>query len=166
MHPAASEIINNLNLAPHPEGGYFREVYRSEDKIRRDSLPERYNSDRIFSTSIYFLLEGEQVSRFHRLRSDEIWYYHSGSSALIYIIEENGHLVKKRIGRNISAGDEFQVIIRRNSWFAAEVEDNSSYLLAGCLVSPGFEFADFELGERDTLLDSFPGYSELIRRFT
>src|SRR5690606_17226591 len=98
---------------------YFKEIYRSKEIIEEKALPGRFKGNRNYSTSIYFLLHGEQVSNLHRLQSDEIWHFYDGSSVKIYIINETGELKEKTLGRNLEAGEEFQIIIYKNSWFCA-----------------------------------------------
>lgn len=166
MHLKAKKYIEKLNLSPHPEGGYFKEAYRSPEIIKNENLPGRYTGDRNFSTSIYFLLEGENISHFHKLKSDETWHFYDGSPAKIYILSGEGILTEKIIGLNIENGEVPQVLIEKDNWFAAEVIDKDSFILAGCTVSPGFDFSDFKMAEREALLKSFPGQSELIKRLT
>lgn len=157
--------IEKLNLQAHPEGGYFNETYRSKDRLHESKLPDRYNTSRVFGTSIYFLLTTESVSNFHRLASDEIWHYHQGGSALIHMISKDGELTSSRIGNDLEAGESLQVIIPRGTWFAAEVI-REDYILVGCTVAPGFEFEDFELANREILLNQYPELSNLINRFS
>jgi predicted cupin superfamily sugar epimerase len=164
MNSKAKAYIKKLGLKKHPEGGYYREVYRSVEKILSGHLPKRYKSKRNFSTSIYFLLEGEQYSAFHLLQSDELWHYYDGSDVIVYIINKNGELSKKKLGK--TKGAEFQIVIEKHSWFAAELDDKKSFSLFGCTVSPGFEFEDFRLGDRKTLIKKFPQYISLIERLT
>jgi uncharacterized protein len=167
MHHEAVNLIKKLDLKPHPEGGYYREIYRSGEIIPGKSLPERYKEkDHSFATSIYFLLEGEQLSKLHRLQSDEQWHFYAGSGAFIYIINESGNLNSEVIGSSINEGEVLQVMIKHHNWFCAEVKDKNSFVLVGCTVSPGFEFDDFELGERNKLITMFPDQKELIVRFT
>lgn len=157
--------IEKLNLQAHPEGGYFSENYRSTETISADSLPKRYSSDRSFGTSIYFLLTLDSVSNFHRLKSDEIWHYHQGGSAIIHMISEEGNLVSQRIGVDLEAGDNLQVLIPHGTWFAAEVLSHD-YILVGCTVAPGFEFEDFELADRQALSSAYPQHKTLVEKFT
>lgn len=164
MHSQARKYIKKLQLKKHPEGGYYREVYRSGEKILFDHLPKRYSSFRNFSTSIYFLLEGSQFSAFHVLKSDELWHFYNGSDLKVYIINPDGDLTVSKLGR--SSGAEFQIAIEKNSWFAAEVKDKKSFSLFGCTVAPGFEFEDFKLGRREFLLKKFPRHKTLISRLT
>ena len=164
MHPKANKYIKRLQLKKHPEGGYFKEVYRSGEIILHEHLPKRYKKSRNFSTSIYFLLEGKQFSAFHLLQSDELWHFYDGSSVLLYIINQKGELSVKKLGRSVDS--ELQLTIEKQNWFAAEVKNKKSFSLFGCTVSPGFEFEDFELGRRDELINNFPQYTDLIKRLT
>ena len=164
MHPKAKKYIKQLQLKKHPEGGYFKEVYRSGELILPEHLPKRYKQSRNFSTSIYFLLEGKHFSSFHLLQSDELWHFYDGSSVILYIINQKGELTVKKLGRDEDC--ELQLTIEKQSWFAAKVEDEKSFSLFGCTVSPGFEFEDFELGNRGDLIKKFPQHSTLIKRLT
>jgi uncharacterized protein len=164
MHLKAKQYIKQLQLRKHPEGGYFREVYRSGERILPNHLPKRYRSSRNFSTSIYFLLEGKQFSSFHLLQSDELWHFYDGSTVLLYILNQKGELSLKKLGRGEDC--DLQITIEKQNWFAAEIEDKKSFALFGCTVSPGFDFEDFELGKRDGLLKKFPHHSDLIKRLT
>ena len=162
----AEVYIKRLNLIAHTEGGYFREIYRSSESIEKNSLPDRYGDNRSFSTSIYFLLKKEQKSLLHKLKSDEIWHFYDGSAVRVYIIDTQGKLSERLLGKDISKGESFQVIINKEQWFCAEVHDKNSFALFGCTVAPGFDFTDFELGNRKTLLQLYPEYEELIKKFT
>ncbi len=162
MSPQAQKYIEKLQLKPHPEGGYYKEIYRAGDMILPEHLPKRYKSSRNFSTSIYFLLERNQVSNFHKLKSDEQWLFYDGSGIVIYVIDEGGNLNKILLGRNIENGESLQTVIKYNSWFAAELSNKTSFALIGCTVAPGFDFNDFELGKRDALIKAFPQFRELI----
>jgi uncharacterized protein len=162
----AEYYINLLNLQKHPEGGYYREVYRSEENYPAPGLPDRYSGSRSFATSIYFLLTGKDISRFHKLKSDEIWHHYEGCSVRIYILDELGNLSEIRLGKNISSGEVLQAVISKDNWFAAEPADSDSFSLIGCSVSPGFEFDDFEIGKRDDLIKLFPRHENLIVKFT
>ncbi len=166
MNQKAAYYISKLNLIPHPEGGYFREVYRSEEKLNQESLPKRYNSERSISTSIYFLMEGDQVSTFHRIKSDETWHFYDGSGVKIYILANDGQISEILLGKNLEEMEFHQVTIKRNSWFGAEVLDKSSYALLGCTVAPGFDYDDFEIGNRNILLSLYPRHEKIIRKLT
>ncbi len=164
MHPKAKNYIKHLRLKKHPEGGYYREVYRSGEIILGEHLPKRFKSSRNFSTSIYFLLEGKQFSAFHLLQSDETWHYYDGCDVRIYIISQNGKLSERKIGR----GEDciFQITIGNNNWFAAELVNKKSFALVGCTVSPGFKYEDFTIGKRAEMLERFPAHENLIKKLT
>jgi len=166
VHPEAKKYIKLLELQPHPEGGYFKEVYRSGEMILPEGLPERFRKQRSISTSIYFLLEGDQVSNFHRLHSDEIWHFYKGCGVNIFVIDNSGKLSEVRLGKNIGNRENLQVVIKNNHWFAAELIDKSSFCLLGCTVSPGFDFDDFELAERKQMIKKYPQHQKLIERFS
>lgn len=166
MNKKAKEYINKLKLKLHPEGGYFSEIYRSEELIQANHLPERYNSSRSFSTSIYFMLEGNQFSSFHRLKSDELWHFYDGTNLTIVVIDEKGLLKEIKLGNNLNKGETFQTVVRKNTWFAAGLIDKTSFALIGCTVSPGFDFDDFELGKRNDLVREFPEHSDVIIKLT
>lgn len=166
MHEKSLMYIELLNLQPHPEGGFYREVYRSDEIISRNFLPIRFDNDHNISTSIYFLLDGNQISKFHRLKSDEIWHFYDGCSVIIYIIDENGNLSSVTLGANLQIGECFQTVIKRNHWFAAELLNKNSFCLVGCVVAPGFDFKDFELARREVLIKNFPQHTKLIEKFT
>ncbi len=166
MGQSAQYWIEKLKLAKHPEGGYFREVYRANEIISKKSLPDRYSSFRPFSTSIFFLLKGNEFSAFHRLKSDEIWHFYDGSPLLLYLIDSKGKLTTVRVGRNPDKNELLQIAIPKGFWFAAEVVDKNSFSLIGCTVSPGFDFEDFELGSKELLTNKFPQHKSLIKRLT
>lgn len=162
----SSYWIEKLNLVKHPEGGYFKEVYRSDENIPETSLPARYKDQRSFATSIYFLLNGDDFSSFHRIQSDETWHFYVGSALELFVLNEEGTLSSFLLGRNLDNGESLQVTIPRNHWFGARVVDPNSFALLGCTVAPGFHFDDFELAERTKLLKQFPDHGQIIKELT
>ncbi len=166
MNNEIQKLITKLELVPHPEGGYFKEIYRSDDYIKKDFLPARYSQKRVFSTSIYYLLSENQVSHFHRLRSDETWHFYSGSPLIIHCINKNSAYEQIKIGSLFSENIFPQYTIKHGTWFAAEVSEKNSYSLIGCTVAPGFEYDDFELAKRNNLVVLFPQHKEIISRLT
>jgi predicted cupin superfamily sugar epimerase len=161
----AAKLIEKLQLIKHPEGGYYREIYRSEGLIPALALTETHGGVRSFMTSIYFLLKSDQVSKFHRLKSDEIWYFHAGSPLSIHLIFSDGKYERRLLGPGIDKKQCFQQIIPAGCWFGATVE-NDGYSLVGCAVAPGFEFEDFELADRSSLLNAYPQHRLIIERLT
>jgi len=166
MNDDAKNIVESLNLSAHPEGGYFSEVYRSEEMLNIDDLPGRYNSSRTFSTSIYYMLVENQISHFHRLKSDETWHFYFGSPVIIHCLSPDGIYNKVKIGCQFTHNIFPQFTIKKGIWFAAEIEDKTSFALIGCTVAPGFEYDDFELGKRNSLINQFPLYKGIISFFT
>lgn len=157
--------IKHLDLQAHPEGGFYKETYRSLDTIPTEGLPLRFDSPRNFSTAIYFLLRSEDRSMFHRIKSDELWHFHAGASLSIYVLM-NDELVIHTLGAEPDKGQSLQIVIPANSWFGARVNENNSYVLAGCTVAPGFDFQDFELAKRADLLNEFPKHQAIIDMLT
>ncbi len=149
----ASQWIELLHLQPHPEGGHFRESYRSTEWIRKQDLPERFSGDRSFSTAIYFLLERDEFSALHRIKQDEVWHFYDGSSLTIHIIETAGTYSTIRLGRRIDFGETPQAVVPAGYWFGATVTDQTGFALVACTVAPGFDFADFELPTRAIVVD-------------
>ncbi|GLI35369.1 cupin domain-containing protein [Desulforhabdus amnigena] len=166
MNKNAAYWIEKLGLSPHPEGGYFIQTYRSDESVRDGQLPRRFEGDRVFSTAIYYLLEGKQFSAFHRIKSDEIWHFYTGSSLTLYVIDGEGRLSRKKLGNAWENGEAFQVVVKAGCWFAASVNDPDSYALVGCTVAPGFEYEDFELAERKRLIKEYPQHQRIIERLT
>ena len=166
MNKNAGYWIKNLSLEKHPEGGYFKEIYRSEEKIPAESLPERFSKSRSFTTSICFLLESSDFSAFHRLKSDEVWHFFTGSALTLHIIGHDGKHTQEVLGSDLENGEIFQAVVKARCWFAVKVNDRSSFSLTSCTVSPGFEFQDFELGKRDELLRIYPEHKKIIEELT
>ncbi len=160
------EIISGLNLKPHPEGGYFRETYRSDHYINEDSLTSKYKGKRNYSTCIYFLLTSDTFSAFHRIQQDEIWHFYSGSPIRLHMISEIGTHSECMIGNDFTNGQVPQLVVPGGYWFGAEVINSNDYSLVGCTVSPGFDFADFELPTRQELISLFPKSEKIITRLT
>ncbi len=157
--------VNHLNLLAHPEGGFFKETYRSTESVWASSLPDRFGNARNFSTAIYFLLRSQDRSLFHRIKSDELWHFYDGNALAIYILDENGLTIKK-LGNNPEKGEFLQVVIPAKCWFGAKLETPDSFTLTGCTVAPGFDFEDFELAKREALLKEFPDQKEIILELT
>ena len=162
--PAPRELIERFKLAPHPEGGYFKENYRSLETIPKTFLPKRFKGERNYSTAIYFLLEQGNFSAFHRIQSDECWHFYSGGRLIIHVIQLNGKLETIKLGNDFAAGEQFQAIVPASCWFASEPAPGTAYAFVGCTVAPGFDFNDFELAEADSLSKQFPQHRALIQR--
>lgn len=160
------ELIEKLELQPHPEGGYFKETYRSAGEINKESLGSEYDGKRNYSTCIYFLMTSDNFSSFHKVNQDEIWHFYEGSPIRLHVISEKGGYSEYKIGRNFSKGEVPQLVVPGGYWFAAEVAEKDSYSLVGCTVAPGFDFADFQLPSRSDLVAKYPQHEKLITRLT
>lgn len=157
---SAEHWIKTLNLQPHPEGGYFSETYRATEHIAHNALPPRFSGSRVFSTAIYFLLTSTTISAFHRIQSDELWFFHAGNPLTIHTLSPNGQHHPHIIGPD----GPFQIAVPTGHWFGAEVTQD--HALVSCTVAPGFDFADFELANRQTLIAQYPQHHALITRLT
>jgi predicted cupin superfamily sugar epimerase len=166
MTKSIEKIIRKLELEPHPEGGYFKETYRSLGEINEESLGEIYKGKRNYATCIYFLLTSDKFSALHRIKQDEIWHFYDGSPIKLHVISELGIHTVNYIGRDLQNGETPQFIVPGGCWFAAEVIKENTYSLVGCTVSPGFDFKDFELKTRNELVSLFPDKEELISKLT
>lgn len=158
MFADAQYWINKLNMQPHPEGGFYKETYQSDKMI--SGLERRY------STAIYFLLQGRQFSAFHRIRSDELWHFYTGSPLEVLMLHDSGELQTLRLGPHSEQGEQFQAVVPAGKWFASRLTQPDSFALVGCTVSPGFDFRDFEMANRQTLVQQFPQHEALITSLT
>ena len=158
------QLIQQYALQPHPEGGWYKESYKSRETISAGSLPERFSGSRVFSTAIYFLLEQGNFSAFHRIKSDECWHFYAGDPLLIYVILPGGTLDIIHLGNAIDKGQLFQYLVPANCWFASRPAPGSSYCFVGCTVAPGFDFADFELANASALSGLYPQHEEIINQ--
>lgn len=152
-----------LGLQAHPEGGFYKEVYRSEEEIPARALPPRFKGNRSFSTAIYYLLGEGDFSAFHRILSDETWHFYAGEPLQLLMINPDGEL--KEITLGIDEDQQTpQFTVKAGDWFAAK--STGAYTLCGCTMAPGFDFSDFEMGEALKLKDEFPQHGEIISAFS
>jgi hypothetical protein len=158
--------IDRLELEPHPEGGYFKEVYRADEKIAQDALPDRYSGSREFSTSIYYLLESHDISKFHVLQTDELWHFYTGAIITLHILNEKSGYSRIRLGNKPDKSTQLQAAIKRNSYFGVSIDQADGFALVGCTMAPAFHFEDFELAERTVLLEKFPDQKDIITKLT
>jgi predicted cupin superfamily sugar epimerase len=168
----ASYWIEHLRLEPHPEGGWYRQTYRADLLLPKQALPEKFKGSRAASTAIYFLLERDDFSAFHRLQSDELWHHYAGDPVLVHIIDPEGHYSQIKLGSDPESRQTFQGAVKAGSWFASHLEEavqdkhEDPFALVGCTVAPGFDFEDFELAKRDELVRNYPQHQKLINRLT
>ncbi len=159
----AADVAAALEMAPHPEGGWYRETWRAAElvDVRRSGALVARNA----GTSILYLLGAGQVSRFHRIRSDEAWYHHGGSPIAVHVLSRRSSYERMIVGPYDVPDASPQIVIPAGAWFAAELLEGT-WALAGCAVAPGFDFDDFELADEHTLVSMFPNHADLIARLT
>ena len=153
MSRRIQELIDQLNLVPHPEGGYYQSTFKAE---------QNQPDERLDYTSIYFLLTKQDKSHFHQLTADELWYFHEGDALDIHLIYPNGRYVVERLGLNIDALERPQVKVPKGTIFGSMLAAGGSYGLVGCMVAPGFTFDDFKLFTATELLRRFPVHEPII----
>jgi len=162
----AEIIIELLGLKPHPEGGYYRETYRSDEKIPRSALPSRYAGDRNAGTAIYYMLTPETFSAMHRIKTDEIFHFYLGDPVTMLQLHPDGRGETITLGGDIEAGHCLQCVVPKNVWQGMCLDQDGKFTLMGTTVAPGFDFDDFEIGNRDELIKKYPEHKKLINRLT
>lgn len=156
-----SKLVQRLGMMPHPEGGFYVETYRAADRVNRGVD----GASRVSSTAIYYLLDNEAYSAWHRIASDEVWHFYAGTPLNVHVLTPQGDLVTHHLGNALeNPAQVFQAIVPAGCWFAAELAQPGGYALVGCTVAPGFEFAEFELAQAEVLLANYPQHDEIIRR--
>lgn len=166
LMPTAETWIDRLNLEAHPEGGYYRETYRADTSLPETALPDRFDGARNAAALIYFLLPGDAFSALHRIRQDEAWHFYAGAPLTLHQLAPDGTYTTATLGRTVDEGQSLHTVVPAGTWFGATVTDETSYTLAGCTTAPAFDFADFEMAERDALTDEYPQHERLIERLT
>lgn len=158
MTATAAYYVEQLGMLPHPEGGYFRQTYLSPLNVQTP------RGERPVSTAIYYLLEQGDYSAFHTLKSDECWHFYAGGPLLLHIIYPSGEYACITLNGQLEQGGRLQYVVPAHTWFAAEPAPGSTFSLAGCTVSPGFVFDDFELARKASLSAAYPSHAKLISR--
>jgi len=158
------QLITEYSLQPHPEGGWYCQTYKSDERIAASALPQRFSGSRPISTAIYFLLEEGNFSAFHRIKSDECWHFYTGDPLLVYEIQADGEMKTITLGNDSRKGQLFQYVVPANCWFASQPAPGSTFSFVGCTVAPGFDFEDFELAEADVLAGLYPQHENIIRQ--
>lgn len=162
----AKSIIEQLALTAHPEGGYYKETYRSDDIFPKSALPTRYTGDRCAATAIFYLLEAGDFSALHRVQSDELFHFYLGGPVEILVISPQNEVETAVIGNDIAAGHQPQFLVHKGSIQGLRPLPGAPFSLLGATVAPGFEFADFELISRAEIIDDFPRFAEIISALT
>lgn len=165
--PTVEALRAMLGLLPHPvEGGFFAETYRSADVVPGDALPSRYRGPRTAGTAIYYLLTPETFSAMHRLATDEIFHFYLGDPVEMLQLRADGSHRVVVIGTDLEAGQRPQVVVPRGVWQGARLRPGGRLALLGATVAPGFDYADYEAGERAALLASHPAARDLVAALT
>ncbi len=165
--PTADQLIRHLALQPHPkEGGYFRETYRAADMSPQSALAPRYYGPRCASTAIYYLLTPNTFSALHRLQSDEVFHFYLGSPVRMLQLYPDGQGRSIVLGPDVLSGQQLQLVVPRGVWQGSLLEPAGEFALLGCTVAPGFEYVDYESGDRQALMDQYPAFAELIHKLT
>jgi predicted cupin superfamily sugar epimerase len=163
--PTAQDLIRLLDLQPLPrEGGYFRSTYRSGDRLPAAALPSRYSHDHVSGSAIYYLLTPDTHSALHRLATDEIYHFYAGDPVQMLQLFEDGQGRLVTLGPDVLAGQYPQLAVPRGVWQGSMLLPGGTYALLGTTMAPGFEEADFELGDQHELMRRYPDYANLIRR--
>ena len=159
--------IESLKLIAHPEGGFYRETYRSTDSYSFTGTSP-FNGPRSYATAIYYLLRGPDRSKLHRIHSDELWFFHAGNPLTVHFFPEKSEPDSFTLGLAPQKGQVIQGAVPKKSWFGACCENpgEEGFSLVSCVVAPGFEFSDFAFADRNTLLQKFPRHTEIIERLT
>jgi uncharacterized protein len=161
MHPRAERLIAELGLEPHPEGGHYRETYRSSSSVQ----PADERPSRAALTTIYFLLAAGEVSRWHRVASDEVWHHYEGDALELLAADPHFRELRRlRLGP-VADGAEPVQVVPADWWQAAR--STGAYTLMGCTVGPGFDFADFRMladapAEAAILRDRYPELGSFV----
>ena len=163
----ADDIIKLLRLEPlDREGGFYRETYRSREKIPRSALPSVYRSDKHFGTAIYYLVTSDTFSALHRVHGDEVFHFYLGDPVIMLQLypEDGGRKIV--LGNDIARGQNLQYAVPGGVWQGLCLMEGGRFALLGTTMVPGFDYEDFELGDREQLAKLFPLYAELIGRLT
>jgi predicted cupin superfamily sugar epimerase len=161
--PTIDELVKQLGLLPHPEGGFYAETYRSTTGFSQSGDRQGYRS---YSTAIYFLLTKGNFSALHRIKSDEVWHFYLGDPVHVHSISPEGDYHCIALGNHFTKGEVPQYVVPAGWWFGSESVGEIGYSLVGCTVAPGFDFADFELAEKEKLIGKFPSQKSIIEKLT
>ena len=164
--PSKEILVEKLDMKPHPEGGFYKETYRSQARIANAHLTGHYDGDRNYSTAIYFMLTSDMFSAFHKIEQDELWHFHIGSAIELHTISPDGVHEIHMISNDFENGHEPQLVVPGGYWFAARIKGDFDYALTSCTVAPGFDFRDFVLPSQEELIKLFPQHEAVIAEFT
>ncbi len=161
----SEQIIKDLGLESHPEGGFYKETYRSERSFSGFKLIG-FDGDRSYCTGIYFMLTQGTFSAFHKIKSDEMWHHYDGAPIELHMISPEGEYSLVIIGKDFANGEHPQYVVPAGYWFGSRVKGDAEFSLLGCTVSPGFDFQDFVLPSRIEFSQLFPQHTKIIAELT
>jgi len=161
------DIIDLLGLVPlAPEGGFYRETYRSDEFIGASALPKRYEGRRGMGGAIYYLLTPDSFSAIHRLATDEVYHFYLGDPVELLRLLPDGSSDTVILGHNIMQKMVLQIVVPRSVWQGARLVPGGGFALLGTTTAPGFDPADYEHGDRDRLIKMYPGARDMIVALT
>lgn|SRR5512133_2367626 len=163
---SADDIKKQLGLVAHPEGGFYVQTYKSQDRLPKDSVDKRYAGARAAGTAIYYLLEPGTFSEMHRLKSDEIFHFYLGDPVEMLQLWPDGSSRRVVLGSDLKGGQNLQVVVPKDVWQGSHLVEGGRLALLGCTVAPGFEFEDYASGSRESLIRQYPREQELIAKLT
>jgi uncharacterized protein len=161
------QIMSFLKLQPLAvEGGFFSAAYRSGHTLSADALPSDYVGRRSLATAIYYLLTPETFSALHRLRGDEIFHFYLGDPVEMLMLKEGGAAEAVILGQDLLSNMRLQHVVPAGMWQGSRLAPGGKFALMGTTMAPGFDPADYEVGDRDALTARYPGYAPLIAMLT
>lgn len=164
---SAAEVMRLLDLKPLPgEGGFYRETYRSSDRLAATALPGRYTAVKSACTAMYYLLTPDTFSALHRLPTDEVYHFYAGDPVEMLLLGEPGVGEVVTLGNNLESGHRPQYVVPRGVWQGSRVRHGGAWALLGTTMAPGFDFTDFEAGDCQTLMIAYPAYTKMIQALT
>ncbi|HET6341682.1 MAG TPA: cupin domain-containing protein [Gemmatimonadota bacterium] len=165
----AASLIERLGLVPLPdEGGHYRETWRAKETAPAGTLPVRYRGDRSFGTAILYLLtsDPDSFSALHHLPTDEVYHFYLGDPVEMLLLYPDGRSETVALGHDVLGAEKVQFVVPRGVWQGSRVAPGGSWSLLGTTMAPGFEFADYEAGDRDELVAGYPEAAGRIRALT
>jgi predicted cupin superfamily sugar epimerase len=163
----AEQIIKRFKMQPlRQEGGYYIETYRAAEQFKKEILPPGFSGDRNLSSVILYLLTAKTVSVMHRLKCDEMFHFYMGNPVTMLQLHPDGSNEIVTLGHDILNEQKVQVLVPKGVWQGAFIQPGGKFSLMGCSVAPGFDEADFEIGDREALLAKYPDMRDLIMRLT
>jgi uncharacterized protein len=163
------QLIDFFGLLPLPqEGGYYVQTYQASESLEKIALPERYEANRNLGTAILYLLhkEGDTFSALHLLKTDEIYHFYLGDPVELLLLYPDGSHQVIILGQDIFNNEHIQFVVPHGTWQGSRIKPGGNYSLLGTTMAPGFDQADFILGDRESLCKQYPEVEKLIQQLT